>query len=517
MRQEAGGVSTAGEGPAGGAIERVRARAAAGSGRDRLDALLGNVHCVVLRAGELGEAARRLAALLGEGKRVIVAGPSTGGWVGELREKMPSGMRGLCLPGPPPLSAAELTELRMLLLSDSAARRARVEQALPDSDWLPDPQRVARLCDAAAGGPDPAPHGAKLIPDLLIELELTELAQLSSAAARVRDALRALNSVGVPQWSRPLLERVVYGAARADFETLREHAAQVAIAADELAGPDYLMTLIGPPPPDGVQRLGEYIAFLESGGRPRRWSPSPAQQAAVGVLTQLGMAPPSRHEIGHLRQALRFLRLHQEIERFSSLCAELAVPVPRPTPAAVARRARELALVGQAATAIEALRRKVLFLRPSWPIPMGNLDVIAAVAGTIASRADRIPSVRAELAAVADALAATVPEEGPTPEVAEVLRALRAGNHADYQRAVAALAVAASERAEALRQIALLDRMREGAPELAAAWTEPGTHRYTQGIAQLLAVDELVAAAPGPDSGDDVLMLLDADTLELAS
>jgi hypothetical protein len=26
-----------------------------------------------------------------------------------------------------------------------------------------------------------------------------------------------------------------------------------------------------------------------------------------------------------------------------------------------------------------------------------------------------------------------------------------------------------------------------------------------------------VAAAPGPDSGDDVLMLLDADTLELAS
>jgi hypothetical protein len=101
--------------------------------------------------------------------------------------------------------------------------------------------------------------------------------------------------------------------------------------------------------------------------------------------------------------------------------------------------------------------------------------------------------------------------------VAEVLRALRAGNHADYQRAVAALAVAASERAEALRQIALLDRMREGAPELAAAWTEPGTHRYTQGIAQLLAVDELVAAAPGPDSGDDVLMLLDADTLELAS
>jgi len=516
MRQRAGAVSTTVGDPQDAAVERVRARLTADGGRDRLDALLGHVRCVVLRAGELGEAAERLATLLSEGQRVIVAGPSTGAWAGELREKMPVGLRGLCVLGSPPLSSAELTELRTLMLSDTAARHARLAQAIPGDDWLPERHRVARLCHAAAGGPEPAPANARLIPNLLVELDLTELAELVAGAARVSDALRALGAAGVPGWSRPLLERVVFGAARADFTALRGHAAQVAVAAGHLAGPDYLMTLIGPPPPDGVERLGEYLAFLESGGRPRRWSASPAQQRAGEVLRLLGMASPSDHEIGRLRQAMRFLRMHQEIARFTELCGALGVTPPRPTPAAVARRARELELIGRAATAIEALRRKMLFLRPSWPIQMGNLQTIATVADTIVTRARGIPAARAELATLADALAAAVPGGDPTPEVVWVLAALRAGNHADYQRAVAALGTAARERDETLRQGALLDRLREAAPELAAAWTEPGTHRYTQGIAQLLTLDELLAAVPAPASGD-VLMLLDADALELAS
>jgi hypothetical protein len=188
------------------------------------------------------------------------------------------------------------------------------------------------------------------------------------------------------------------------------------------------------------------------------------------------------------------------------------VPEPKLTPAAIARRRRELERVEEAVRAVEAFRREVLFIHANSPIAVPDAATADMVAREIVKAVDSLRRATAELNELADTLAGSAPESGTAAEVADLTDALRRGHLPDYLHAVERLSAARLQHADQLRQLELLARLREGAPELADAWEEPGAHRYTQGIARFFPLTELLSDLPGPDSAD-VVLLLDAQTV----
>ena len=76
---------------------------------------------------------------------------------------MPAGTTGRVLERLPALHSGELRELRGLLATSTAARRARAAQELPTEADLPDPAEVAELCRQAAQ-PVPPGRGAGMVP-----------------------------------------------------------------------------------------------------------------------------------------------------------------------------------------------------------------------------------------------------------------------------------------------------------------------------------------------------------------
>jgi hypothetical protein len=455
--------------------------------------------------------AQLLAALLDDGHRVLVTGPDSERWP-LLRDALPPPLHGLCGQGPIPLSDLEQRELGTLLLTETPDRLARLEQKLPAADSLPDPERVAALCRAIRGDTAPARDALELLPELLGELSPAHFATMVATAVGCSKALRSLDAGGISSWARPLLERVLFGAERAELTTLLRSAGEVVDAAEALSGSAYRMAVVGPPDPDAAERLRAYIEFLDAGGLPRRVLPPSEQRAVIPILHQLGLDRAALGDVAILRGALGFLELVISMRHFATICRRLRVPEPKLTPAAIARRRRELERVEEAVRAVEAFRREVLFIHANSPIAVPDAATADMVAREIVKAVDSLRRATAELNELADTLAGSAPESGTAAEVADLTDALRRGHLPDYLHAVERLSAARLQHADQLRQLELLARLREGAPELADAWEEPGAHRYTQGIARFFPLTELLSDLPGPDSAD-VVLLLDSQTV----
>ena len=473
-------------------------------------ALQGSTRLVV-HTSDAADIARLLAALLDDGHRVLVTGPGDQGWAPVL-DALPAPLRGLCGQGPIPLSDLEQRELRTLLLTENPERRARIEQPLPAPDVLPESDRVADLCRAMRGDNAPAQDVLELLPQLLAELSPERFDTMVSTAQGCSTALRNLDAGGISSWARPLLERVLFGAERAELATLLLRAAEVAGAADALSGSAYRMAVVGPPDPDAAQRLRDYLSFLDSGGVARRVLPGAEQRAVIPVLHQLGLDRAALGDVEMLCGALGFLELVISMREVAAACRRLGVPEPKLTAASVARRRRELDRVEEAARAAEAFRREVLFIHPNSPIAVPDAATATMVSAAIVSAVDRREQAAVELEELADELAASTPGCAGVPEVAEVLAALRRGHLPNYRLALERLSAARLQEADQLRQDELLAQLRDGAPELADAWEEPGTHRYTQGTARFFPLTELLSELPAPDTAD-VVLLLEAQVL----
>lgn len=466
---------------------------------------------VVAHATEVAGLAQLLGALLADGHRVLVTDRSAARWP-PVRDGLPKPLAGLCAQGQIPLSDLEQRELRSLLLTATPGRRARIEQTLPIGDSLPDSERVAALCRAVTGDTVSARDALELLPELLGELPPAHLDRMVALAQACVEALRRVDAGGISVWARPLLEQVLFGAEHTQFANLLLLAGEVSRAADALSGSAYRMAVVGPPDPDAPQRLRAYIEFLDSGGLPRRAFPTSEQRAVIPVLQQLGLDRTALGDVAMLRGALGFLQLVISMRRVATVCRRLRVPEPKLMPAAVARRHRELERVEHAARAVESFRHEVLFIHPNSPISVPDVATTEMVAREIVNAAGTLQRATTELNELADTLAESMPDCDTVPEVAELLVALRRGHLPHYLLAVERLTAASQEQADQLRQTELLSRLREGSPELADAWEEPGTHRYTQGTARFFSLTELLSELPAPDTAD-VVLLLDAQTL----
>jgi hypothetical protein len=475
-------------------------------GAGRLEDVLAQHPCVVLRADDTAAVAEGLAAVLGTGATVLVAGDDPR-VLADLRAALPEPLHALCLDRPLPLADDECRELRMLLLTETGARRARERQWLPAPALVPSPARLAAL-GVAPPMSDHPDGGVALIPYLLRRMPREKAVRLVSTAATCRDALRALFGKGGSSWTRPLLERLAFGADHLAFDELMHSSAAVASAAESLNGPAYRMVIVGPPPPDATERLSAHIEHLESGGSTRRYFVGERQRSVTSLLRQLGMDHSVVGDVGALREALTGLELARSMRRVAQLCSELGVPEPTSTPAGVRRRHDHLQRLVEAVDAVGTLRREVLFIHPTSPVAVPDLAAAEAVAPAIIAASGALPQVRDELVRIAAGLHGP-PMSEPAPEALELADALRAADLPGYRHALRRLEAARHERSEQARLAELLNRVRTVAPELAAAWR---AGRREHGTARFLTPEELLAELP-VDEPADVLMLVGADRM----
>jgi hypothetical protein len=490
------------DGPAPAAGEAATAEDPAG-----FEDVLGRHPCVVLRAGDLITVADGLAALLGAGSRLLVAGDDPESLAG-TRAALPPPMRALCLDEPLPLSDDEQRELRMLLLTETEHRRRRARQWFPPPELVLSPGRLAEL-GVAPPRPPAGSTGVELIPHLFGRLRPDRVDRLLAAARTCRDALRALAGKGVASWAWPLLERLSFGGDHAAFDSLLGCSAAVVSTAGALEGPAYRMVVVGVPP-DAADRLTAHIEHLESGGSTRRFFASERQRSVTTLLRQLGLETTEVGDVRTLREALAAMELAGLMRRVSALCVELGVPEPTRTPAGVRRRHDELERLDEAARAVGTLRREVLFIHATSPVAVPDLAVAEAVATAVVGAAEALPRVRAELVEIADALLGP-PGGQAAPEAVELATALRARSLTGYRKALRRLDSARAERAEQDRLASLLGQVRAVAPELAAAWRGDGARSAAYGTARLLSVASLLAEPP--ESPADVVVLLDGHRL----
>jgi len=463
--------------------------------------------CAVLDASSPAKVAENLAAVLRDGKRVLVSGVDAEA-LSAVRDALPAPLHGLCLDSPPPLSDAELRELRSLLVTATPGTRVRLGQALPNPNLVPTADRVAALCRAAGGRGYPPRDGVDLLPELLGGLDSGRLAALMDTARRCMGTLAALDPRGDAEWTGPLLERVLLGSGREKFDSLLRRTTDVVLSADMLRDAGDQMAVVGALPPGAVDQLRAYVNYLDAGGRARLYFRSPQQKAVQPVLRHLRLDGLPLKDSTALHHALAFVELIEAMDTIGAHCRALQIPEPRNVPG-VAELNRQLDRVEEAARAAEHLRHEVLFIHPTSPVPVPDLHAVEHVARTIVETGGESAMARArdELTGLADRLWRSMPPSGVAPEFGVLVGALREMSLPAYLDAQAMLAAARREQADQRRQEQLLGRLRAAAPGLAALWEEEGPRRFTQGTARFVPLDELLDGLPAADTADLVLLL----------
>lgn len=494
----------------------------------------------VLDATDPAAVARVVAALVGSGLRLLVTGPDAGE-LAAVRAALSPETAGLCLEGPQPLIATELRELRVLLATRTRERAGRVHQLLPDPSVVPDPDEVAELCTAAGRPTFPPTTSAELVPELLGELPAHRLNALIETAKQCDVAVSALNRDGEAPWSWDLLEALLFGRSWQPFERLIGLCSETIDLADGLRDAGDQLAVVGTIEADDLQHLRRYADFLDSGGHARSYFRSPEQRAAEPVLRQLRLDNTPLKSSKILRHALAFVQLIGDIERLGDVCRDLDLPEPRDIPA-VTRLLRRLETVAEAVRAVEILRHEVLFIHPTSPVSMPDMEATEAVARAIISSggAGEMSAARRRLNELAERFGATLParlhadtlrvdslaeleadgpgfgEPGelmPAPEYLAAVNALREHQVTEYLAALQGLAGARREQAEERRLRELLDRLREAAPGLAEAWQRTGGRTFAPGTVRFQPVTEVLAELPAADIVD-VVVLTGADQLD---
>jgi hypothetical protein len=460
---------------------------------------------VVLEGFDATATARAVAALLADGRRIVVTGAPAE--LAAVRTALPPDAVDRAIPHMPTLPPAELRELRRLLATSTPERRARGDQLLPPESALPDVSEVAQLCALAAGS-EAAGDGEWVLPTVLANLDEGRRAAVTSVAERVDRALAALPPRDQSEWTWRLLSELIYGQHREAFDQMLEDTAQVSAVLDRTrAEPPVSFTAA--PPRGAVEVLVRYREFLAAGGRSRSYFRSPAQRDVQPVLdlALIGSRQPETED--DIDRLIEYLELVERQARVDAGCAELGVPVPADENE-LAELTDGLVKVAAAAQSVSALRHDVLFLAADSPLSVPDVETAQAIATGILEFAVHGSGVDAarRLDALADALAALSPVSAMAPEHEWAVTALHGRDAAAYAAAVEALGAARREARDEKLRATLLRRLGESAPRLAAAWTAlTETAPAALGFASFVPVEPLLSTLPPVDSADVVIVL----------
>lgn len=465
---------------------------------------------VVLEGFDAGATASAIGALLADGRRVVVAAEEPGE-LAAVRDMLPEHVAARVLDALPAISPAELRELRRLLAASTPERRERPGQAFPPANALPAADEVARLCALATRTDQPAAGadgGVSLLPALLADLDEARRAAVTSVARSVHRSLWKLRSREEHEWAWELLTELIYNRRRTVVDRMLEDAAQVLAALDRTRDRPPV-TFEAAPPPDAIGILRHYHDFLLAGGRSRTYFRSAAQREVQPVLelAQIGSRRPET--AADVRALIEYLELVERQVRIDAGCVELGVPIPRDE--------RELIEIDDmlkkvvaAARSVRALRHDVLFIAHDSPVPVPDVESVAAIAEVILDHADRGSAVQAgrRLDALADALAALTPAAVMAPEHERASAALRERDAVGYAQALDALDAARRGARDESVCSALLQRLTAAAPRLAQAWTELAeSDPRALGFVVLQPATAVLSALPPADSADIVVVL----------
>jgi hypothetical protein len=461
---------------------------------------------VVLEDHDATAVASAVAALLADGRRVIVTG-ATPAELSGVRRALPAEAADRALTHLPALSPAELRELRRLLATSTPERRARGGQQLPPEQALPPAAEVAGLC-AEAEQPGVDTHGARMVPMLIAGLDEQRRAAVTSVARCAQRTLGELPSGAGQEWPRRLLAELIYSRHRATFDRMLEDTAQ-AMAAAERIRTALPVTFAETLPPGAIDVLCRFRDYLASGGRARSLFRSTVQREVRPLLNLVRVGPRAPETEEDVRLVIEHLELADRRGHIDAGCAELGVPAPRDDSELLAV-ADGLVKVAAAARSVGALRHDVLFLAPDSPLSVPDVDAAEEVAGAIIEIADHGSSVEAThiLDGMADELEALAPGSATAPEHEAAVAALRRRDAGGYEVAVEAMGAARREARDEERRTALLQRLAEDSPRLAAAWTALAAADPTGlGLVSFLPAATLLAALPPADTADIVLVL----------
>lgn len=461
---------------------------------------------VVLDAFDVDATAAAVAALATDGRRVVVTA-ETPAELATVAAALPPGLSGRTVDALPGLSPADVRELRRLLAVSTPPRRARAEQQLPDTDLLPAPAEVARLCADAARPTRFAGSAASVLAPVLAGLDPRRRAAVTSVARLAQQSLAGLPSPARVPWVRPLLGELVHHRYRPGFDQLREDITQ-AVAALDRARDLPPVVISGALPPGSLDALRRYADHLDVGGRARLALRRPSAQRevlpALRLLRVAGRMPETGAEV---RRAVDHIELAERLAAVDAGCAEVGLPAPR-SEAELRRTADALGRVAAAARSVGALRHDVLFLAEGSPLPVPDLDAAQQIAAVIVDYAENGSAVEASrrLDLLAEAVAEAVPVVARSPEHEAAVHALLRRDPHAYAAAVDALGAARCEITDERRRARLLAALAADAPALAAEWArpEPGERR---GLVCLRPAGALLSELPPPDSADVVLVL----------
>lgn len=465
---------------------------------------------VVLEAFDPAAVAGAVAALLADGRRVVVTATDAVE-LAAVRTALPADAASRILDGLPPLTPAELRELRRLLVTSTPERRARAGQEFPSDGLLPGPQEVAALC-VQADRSNSAGDRVSIVPALLSNLDPERRNAVTSVARCVSRSLDALPPRTERSWMWELLSHLIYGQNRAPFDRMLEDTAQAVAVLDRAR---YLppVSFSAPPPPGALDVLRRYREYLESGGRARSYFRNSAQREVRAVLAPARVGPRAPETADDVQRVVEHLELGERRHRIHAGCMELGLPTPRDG-SELSELAAGLVKVAAAARSVGVLRHDVLFLAPNSPLSVPDVESAEEIAGAILEYADHGSAIMAErrLDSIAGKLVARG-GHGLPPEYEHAVVALRRRDATAYAAAFNALAGARRDVHDENLQAALLQRLGTGAPELAQAWTALARHDPAAlGVASFLPVEALLSAVPPADSAD-VVLVLDAGEL----
>jgi hypothetical protein len=460
---------------------------------------------VVLDEVERDEVAAAVAAMVDDGRRVIVTAPDAAA-LDRVCAALPADVADRVVGALPPLAPADLHRLRGLLATSTARRRSRPAQQLPDLGALPDAAEVAQLCAIAEHRTSPR---TEMIAPLLAELDPERRASVGAVAGCVQRSLATLGARAEP-WMWELLGDLVHGRRRPAFDALVQSAAQALATIDD-GRDDPPVRITGPLPDDAVDTLVGYLQYRDAGGRTRGPFRSAAQRDVQPVLRHIRIADRQPETAEDLRIVLTHFELGARLVAVDADCAELDLPTPQ-NPSELRALTAALSDIGAAARSVGALRHDVLFLGAASPVAVPDVAAAEQIALAILDYVENGSAAHAaeRLDALADAVAALVPPAVTAPEQARAVAALRSRTAADYALAVDDLARAHRELRDEHRASALLAAL--GSPTLATAWAPTDDTPARWGLAWFCPADRLLEELPSADRAD-VVVVLDAGRL----
>jgi very-short-patch-repair endonuclease len=461
---------------------------------------------LVARVAELSEQVRRLR----EAETVVHAAVAPGydGTLADIAEKlrarapefdwMPVPVPESAPAGSPPLARAEMVEAVRLLAARTPARADRVRQHVVDVATLPSPDEVRRMISAEFASHEAARAWSTEVSRQLGSCDGAVVLQLKSAVDSARQAATLLGlEASAAQWSTQdwAVRAVVAGLAGQNSTIWAQLAAgreQVEAAEKAVRTLGFRHVVIGSQAPgSATSRLALVAALrdhLVGGGKLRGTFKSGAQRDAEPVLEHSTVDDVPVTSVGQVDLVCAALEASACVETLGRGWAMVDVPLVgpegEPVQQAVARVVdtyARLDLIHRFLDGVDAVRR-ALASAQAW-LPLKDLadwqDFVDALDSVrLRVEADEATSALAEISARLDAAAAAV--DAP-PELAAAAAAVTGRDSLGYTEALAAIAEAGRERADQLACDALLDRLTQAHPDLAAAlaataddplWTE---------------------------------------------